>query len=374
MGDTQDVSLWERDAVQSEPHLVSVALLDPATAFPVSQSAQPVAVASVGTSITPLHALGGGGGGTARFTSMMDSARAVEGKDVAGLSALVTRVELTEEGSSTLLRLCSLVQVINATQVTLDIAMKRPGRASQGAEHALSGAAGQAFTADAPYALEVGGSVSVPVVKLDQGLQVRPNPDAAGGGNGSGGESERHRPRRGVGGGGGSTPGSPSGRSPVVAGGGDGIARVFRWAERDSVLWPTKLLEMEATLRQKRQWEAVRTQCNLSDSEYLIYSFACLLKWQDNRRPRSGQLYLTSAHLCFVYKRRYRLSPLVVPCADLASLEVDTKGHAILQLAGEDDAADGAPQLQAELRPPARRTGYARCACSSATCARRRRR
>ena len=47
----------------------------------------------------------------------------------------------------------------------------------------------------------------------------------------------------------------------------------YSWSDRDSVLWPTRLLEMEATVRHRRMWHTVQRQCSLPDSEYLIYYF-----------------------------------------------------------------------------------------------------
>lgn len=128
----QDVALWELDPVQTRLHCISVALLG-------RHSELPVAVSSLGASIVPLRvppqarkAAGHAAGESA--TPKAIGANPLEG--MAGLSALVTRVELTQEGSSTLLRLCSLVQVHNATDQPLDIGLKKasvqtPSRHSQ---------------------------------------------------------------------------------------------------------------------------------------------------------------------------------------------------------------------------------------------------
>ena len=129
----------------------------------------------------------------------------------------------------------------------------------------------------------------------------------------------------------------------------------FMWTERDSVLWLAKLLEMQRTILHQRMWQKVQRLCSLPDSEYLINFFACSLKRPAHRRPRQGRLYLTSAALCFCYKKRYNALPLMVPLADMTALEVSESGVAVVRW-GEGGSEEAtlhparAPRIEADGR------------------------
>ena len=300
VGEQQDVSLWELDPVQTRLHCISVAIMD-------RHSTQPVVVSSLGASVVPLHfAPAVYSPGAVTSTTRAPTSGAHEG--LAGLSALVSRVELTEEGSSTLLRLCSLVQVHNATDHSIDIGLKVASSyatSRHGPQDLASklAAAQDTFTQKSPHVLGSGETVSVPATRLEQGLVMRPNSW--------------------------DTPGS----GEAEAEGGHGAP--YMWASRDSVLWLAKLLEMQRTILHQRMWHKVQRACGLPDSEYLIDFFSCTAKLPSSRGPRQGRLYLTSAALCFCYKKRYASLPLLVPLAEMTALEVSERGDAIVRW-GED--------------------------------------
>jgi hypothetical protein len=102
-----------------------------------------------------------------------------------GLIAIVARVELVEQGSATLLRLCSLVQVHNSTQMRIDIATVSPvgtrsaRRSPNPREHPSSFTADRSsdaepFTTSNPHVLEVGVTSSIPITRLGHGFVIRP--------------------------------------------------------------------------------------------------------------------------------------------------------------------------------------------------------
>ena len=314
-GVQEDVSLWELDPVQTRLHCIAVCVRD-------RQSVLPVNISNLGASIVPMQPL--------------NIRRASANAETAGLSAVVTRVELTEEGSATLLRLCSLVLVVNATEVQLQVGMRKALRtsSSDARETELATSPSSAapavepkFTLTHPHVLEVGGSVSIPVTMLEHGLQMRPARNAVAGVTVEDG-------------------GSASGRDASVVSGVDS----YHWSEQNSVLWLQRLLEVEATNNLRKEWVTVQRKCRLPDSEYLIHYFSCGLKQPNARRPRGGKLYLTSSAICFIYKKRFSHAPLIIPLAEISSLEVRERGYAVIRrLVG--DVAGEADEESAELWP-----------------------
>ena len=289
-----------------------------------------------------------------------------------GLSAIVTRVELSEQGSSTVLRLCSLVQVYNGTALSLDIGMKKPiakltttAREGPKSAHAAmrggerwppstsggyqTGSLGslqlhldaEPFTTAEPHLLDVNATVSVPVTRLEQGLLLRPTLALMGAPLSERSVVGRERT---VGGGscgigfaGSAAPSCRADESPTAVGGsvadeGAGADEsAYMWSERDSVLWLARLLEVKRTRLHQRMWKKVQRYCSLPESEYLMHYFSATVttvSHKGKKQARSGRLYLTSASLCFVYRQRFNRSPLTIPLTEVTALEMHERGDA----------------------------------------------
>ena len=106
------LQLWSSDAVQHTLHCITVGRHG-------AWETRPLPVASTGTFVVPLmHTRGGGGHGGSG------------GGGEHGVGALVARVELADEGSTSLLRLGSLVQLRNCTGTPLEIRVDHEGRST----------------------------------------------------------------------------------------------------------------------------------------------------------------------------------------------------------------------------------------------------
>jgi len=137
------LQLWSSDAVQHTLHCITVGRHG-------AWETRPLPVASTGTFVVPLmHTRGGGGHGGSGG-----------GGGEHGVGALVARVELADEGSTSLLRLGSLVQLRNCTGTPLEIQVDHEGAVDP-----------EVLPDLAPSA-----STSVPLHLLHGGVMLRPAP------------------------------------------------------------------------------------------------------------------------------------------------------------------------------------------------------
>ena len=306
------LQLWSSDAVQHTLHCITVGRHG-------AWETRPLPVASTGTFVVPLmHTRGGGGGGSGG------------GGGEHGVGALVARVELADEGSTSLLRLGSLVQLRNCTGTPLEIQVDHEGAVDP-----------EVLPDLAPSA-----STSVPLHLLHGGVMLRPAPkgrsvtlDSLASSTGSGKDASLRTIESGVEAR--STTASTERSSVGFHSGEPNGSGEFHWPEPASVLWVAGLLSVQRSRRHLRLAMKLRQRFELPESEHLLESFRVVRLRPTRAR---GLLCVTTGYLLF-YSSNAATSEATT-LADITSLRRTDRGVCVGWKPDDDgivgDATDGA--------------------------------